>query len=152
MIHHDLVEAHELALPFCRTEQPKSLEPHILVPLVDGMPRRLEVGHVLFHPIVIHDLAGSRRDGAVGVVDRMRRGLGELLPFQCTIADGRTEGHRGAFAGVVKLAAWDGRLGRWHKVVRCRADRRGRSREEEGGGIGIVVVVGRLYPGWEVLV
>jgi hypothetical protein len=147
VVHQDAVVAHELPLPLGGAEQPEALEALVVLVLVDGFPLGLEVGHVLLHPRIVDDLAAAGRDGAVGMVAVVRRRLGELLPLLSAVADGRAKRHGGAFAGVVELAAGDGRLGRGQEVVRGVAGRRGRAREQQRGHVGVVVLVGGLHPG-----
>ena len=151
VVHDSSVEAHEFPAPFCGTEQPEAFQVLVVFFLVDGLPRRLQIGHVLLHPVVVDNLA-ARVDGTlamVAVVAKVGARMGEGLPFQGAVAHGRGEGHGGAFAGVVELAAGDAGLGRGHVVVARVADRGGCAREEEGRWIdGVIVVVGcgRLHP------
>ena len=153
MIHNDPVEAHKLPLPLGWAKEPEALHELVALVFVDGLPGRLEIGHVLLHPVVVDDLlACAGRDGAVVVVSEVGGGLGKLLPLLGAVAHGGAEGHGGAFADMVELAAGDVGLGRGHEVVARGAHRGGCARQQEGGGVGMLVFVGGLDPGWSVLV
>lgn len=111
VVHDGVVEAHQPALSLLRGEEPEALDVFVAEAVVDGLPLLLEIGHVLLEPVIVDDLA-ARGDRAVVV-----GGLGELLPLGCAVTDGRREGHGGALASMVELAAWNAGLGGRTEVV-----------------------------------
>jgi len=142
--HHGVIHQGPMeAGAFPATEQPESRQLFLLF-LVHGLPRLLEIGHVGFHPLIVDDLAA--RGGRADSVEVGR--LGELLPLEGTLAEGRTEGHCLAFARVVELAARDVAFGRGHVVVRGRPGGDWSAGEQQRGRIArdMVVFVGSLHP------